>query len=66
MLTYFLILKINGNSFMQSPCCLCASASPQFTVEWLNKSLWIMAPEPISMEYFIKPSHQSACLCVPP
>jgi hypothetical protein len=41
---------------------------PLLTFECLNKSmklgLYIMAPEPISVAYFINPSHQSMCLCV--
>jgi hypothetical protein len=28
------------------------------------KLVYIMAPEPISTEYFINPSHQSVCLYV--
>jgi hypothetical protein len=46
---------------MRSPCCLCVCASPLLTFECLNyeNGMYIMAPEHVSMAYFINPSHQS-------
>jgi hypothetical protein len=52
---------------MRSPCCLCVCEFPAINV-WLPEAIfmklgmYIMAPEPISMAYFINPSHQSVCL----
>jgi hypothetical protein len=54
---------------MRSPCCVCARAHPTVCVsssnnfEFQNQCLWnfvhyIMAPDPISLAYFINPSHQ--------
>jgi hypothetical protein len=56
---------------MESPCSLCLCI-PISTFGYLNQSSWnlvctyIMAPEPISMAYFINPTHQSVCLYVYP
>jgi hypothetical protein len=33
---------------------------------FMKLGMYIMAPEPISMAYFINPSHQSVCLYVYP
>jgi hypothetical protein len=33
---------------------------------FIKLGMYIMAPEPISMAYFINPSHQSVCLYVYP
>jgi hypothetical protein len=33
---------------------------------FMKLCVYIMAPDPISMAYFINPSHQSVCLCVYP
>jgi hypothetical protein len=68
-ISLILFLK-NESRLMQYPCCLCVSVSL-----WISPiNLWmpdpifvtlhmcIMAPEPISTEYFINPSHQSVFL----
>jgi hypothetical protein len=32
---------------------------------FMKLGMYIMAPEPISTVYFINPSHQSVCTCIP-
>jgi hypothetical protein len=33
---------------------------------FIKLSMYIMAPEPISMVYLTNPFHQSVCVCIPP
>jgi hypothetical protein len=68
--TYLFIL-LSWSSLMWYPCCPCVCVSPPpLTFECLNQSMklgvCIMAPEPISVAYFLNPSHQSVCLYVYP
>jgi hypothetical protein len=59
----------NESSLMRSPCCLCVCVPPPNNF-WMPYPIFIklgkhiMAPEPISMAYFLNPSHQSVCLSV--
>jgi hypothetical protein len=61
----------NEIRLIQSPCCLYVCESPPINF-WMPEpifmkpGMYIMAPEPISMAYFINPSHQSLCLYVYP
>jgi hypothetical protein len=44
---------------MRSPSYLCVCESPPINYWMPELDMYIMTPEPISMAYFINPSHQS-------
>jgi hypothetical protein len=56
---------------MRSPSCLCVCALPLISFltpksMFIKLEMYVMTPEPISMKYFLNPSHQSVCLHVHP
>jgi hypothetical protein len=61
---------------MRSPCCLCVYVPVCFymlpinflmsELVFMKLGMYIMAPEPVSLAYFINPSHQSLCPYVYP
>jgi hypothetical protein len=58
-----LFWKTKGR-LMRSPCSLYITfrtAEPIF----IKLGMYIMASQPISTAYFINPSHQSVCICIP-
>jgi hypothetical protein len=53
---------------MRPPCCLCISPYQLWMAEpiFMKLGMYIMAPEPISVAYFMNPYRQSVCLYVYP
>jgi hypothetical protein len=69
----FSLLWKNESRLMRSPCCQCICVSPSIIKFWMPEPIFlkigmydVIAPEPISIAYFINPSSQSLCLYVYP
>jgi hypothetical protein len=66
----FLFWK-NKSRLMRSPSCLCIPL-PHPIIFWMREptfmklGMYIMAPEPISVAYFINPISLCICTCIPP